>query len=99
MSIRRAQMVILIGVPRESAKRVQERLAGLLGDGGAGGSSEGTSESESVTWVAGECEIRSLVDPGRFAAVEETVRNETKGKGRVEVMSWKNAEEGDSELE
>lgn len=36
-----------------------------------------------------------LIDPGRYREIEDLVRNETKGRGSVEVLSLKDVEEGD----
>lgn len=40
-----------------------------------------------------------LIDPGSFREVEELVREETKGKAHIEVLSLKDVEEGDEILE
>lgn len=40
-----------------------------------------------------------LIDPGAFREVEELVREETKGKAHIEVLSLKDVEEGDEVLE
>ena len=40
-----------------------------------------------------------LIDPGCFREVEELVREDTKGKALIEVLSLKDVEEGDEVLE
>lgn len=39
-----------------------------------------------------------LIDPGCYREIDEVVRNDTKGKGSVEVLSLKDVEEGDEML-
>ena len=39
-----------------------------------------------------------LVDPGRLRDVEDLLRTDTKGKGRLEVITLKDIEEGDETL-
>ena len=39
-----------------------------------------------------------LIDPGHYREVEEIVRQGTKGRGTVEVLSLKDVEEGDQML-
>lgn len=38
------------------------------------------------------------IDPGHYRQLEESVREGTKGKGAVEVLSLKDVEEGDELL-
>lgn len=40
-----------------------------------------------------------LVDPGCFREIDELIRCETKGRGTLEVLSLKDVEEGDEQLE
>ena len=39
-----------------------------------------------------------LIDPGHYRQIEEVVREGTKGRGTVEVLSLKDIEEGDEML-
>ncbi len=39
-----------------------------------------------------------LIDPGHYRAVEEEVREGTKGRGTVEVLNLRDIEEGDELL-
>ena len=39
-----------------------------------------------------------LVDPGRLRDLEDILRSDTKGKGRLEVLTLKDIEEGDETL-
>ena len=40
-----------------------------------------------------------LVDPGQYRNIDETLRNETRGKGTLEVLSLRDIEEGDEKIE
>ena len=39
-----------------------------------------------------------LIDPGSIRGIDDLVREETKGRGSVEVLSLKDAEEGEETL-
>ncbi|XP_033123238.1 ribosome maturation protein SBDS-like [Anneissia japonica] len=84
--IARAQMRLRISIPSREAKKIKERLTPMIS----------TVESEEFEE---ELELVCLVDPGCYKDIEELVRSGTKGKGRVEVLSLKDVEEGDERIE
>ncbi len=84
--IARAQMRIRLSFPVESAKAVRNRLKRALGGGDL--RPESMSEEQMVM----------LVDPGQYRTLDEVVREETKGKGSVEIVDLKEAVEEEEKL-
>ena len=81
--IERAQMRIRIVLPFADAKKFQAGLKKL--------GSEVTTESEDKT----ECDISLvlLIDPGQYRPLDEMVRNQTQGKGLLELVDLKEVAE------
>eukprot|EP01117_Protostelium_nocturnum_P001529 TRINITY_DN1183_c0_g1_i1.p1 TRINITY_DN1183_c0_g1~~TRINITY_DN1183_c0_g1_i1.p1 ORF type:complete len:223 (+),score=87.91 TRINITY_DN1183_c0_g1_i1:43-711(+) len=85
--ITRAQMKIAIYIPAKEAKRIQEKLKKMVAKVDA-------EENEEDQYIM-DCHI----DPGSFRTITEYVKNETKSKGNVEVLTLSVQEEGESKME
>jgi ribosome maturation protein SDO1 len=85
MNIRRAQMRLRLCIPTASAKAVKEKL----------GAHVQTWEDED--WD-GPYEATVLIAPGSYRAVDEILRQETRGQGNFDVVSLAVVEEGDEQL-
>ncbi|XP_041456608.1 ribosome maturation protein SBDS-like [Lytechinus variegatus] len=86
MAIDRAQMRLRIVLPGKEAKKVKSKLIQLIA----------TVEEEHFS---DGLEMVCLADPGCYREMEELVKESTRGKGMVEVVSLKEVEEGDERLE
>lgn len=86
MAIDRAQMRLRIVLPGKEAKKVKSKLIQLIA----------TVEEENFS---DGLEMVCLADPGCYREMEELVKESTRGKGMVEVLSLKEVEEGDERLE
>lgn len=85
IEIARAQMKLRIFIPAREAKKVKEKVKKLA-----------TKVEEEH--FDGDLEMVVLVDPGRLRDLEDILRSDTKGKGRLEVITLKDIEEGDEIL-
>jgi ribosome maturation protein SDO1 len=85
MNIRRAQMRLRLTVPAAVAKATKEKLK------------DHVQVWEDEDWDA-EYEATVLVDPGSFRAVDETLRNESRGQGSFKVISLAVVEDGEEQL-
>jgi len=81
--IDRAQMRLRIEAPSKEGKAIKERITKLA------------SRVEEEEFCSDSFEIVFLVDPGRYRELDEIVRSECKGRGRLEVLDLKEAVEGD----
>jgi len=86
LKIDRAQMRLRIEVPAKDGKRVKERIEKLA------------SKVEEEDFSSETLEMVFLVDPGTYRELDQLVRSETKGRGRLEVLDLKEVAEGDEEL-
>ncbi|CAG0914856.1 unnamed protein product [Notodromas monacha] len=86
MPIERAQMSIKITVPVKDLKKLKDHFSKIW-------SSLESEQLESDVNV-----FICLVDPGNFKNLEESVREETKGRGSIEVLSLKEVTEGEEQL-
>ncbi|XP_031558266.1 ribosome maturation protein SBDS-like [Actinia tenebrosa] len=86
MQIERAQMRLRLVLPAKDAKKVQEKLKSLL------------SSIESEEWDT-DLEMVCLVDPGCYREIDEILRVETRGRGAVEMLSLKDVEAEDKQIE
>ncbi|XP_072099483.1 ribosome maturation protein SBDS [Mobula birostris] len=86
MQIERAHMRLRLRIPIKDGKRLKEKLKPLIK----------VMESEEF---AEDLDVVCLIDPGCFREIDELIRQETKGKASLEVLSLKEVEEGDEKLE
>jgi len=86
LKIDRAQMRLRIEGPSKDGKTIKERISKL------------SSKIEEEEFASHSFEIVFLADPGTYRELDELVRTECKGKGRLEVMDLKEAVEGDTFL-
>ncbi|KAK6057597.1 rRNA metabolism protein, SBDS family [Cooperia oncophora] len=84
--LERAKMRIRIAMPSHEAKITHSRLKALF------------SDLELEDWAEGGLEMVGLIEPGSFRATDELVRNESKGHGRLEILSLKEVREGEVEI-
>ncbi|CAI5445990.1 unnamed protein product [Caenorhabditis angaria] len=86
LKIERAKMRIRISIPTKEAKQVHSKLKTSF------------SEVEVDDWAEGGLELIGLIEPGAFRTLDEIVRNESKGNGRLEILSLKNVVEGEIQI-
>ncbi|RKP07286.1 SBDS protein C-terminal domain-containing protein [Thamnocephalis sphaerospora] len=84
--IARAQMRLRVTMPAKEAKKAKEKLHALVG----------TVEEED--W-ADEYELVCLVDPGQYRGITDLVQMETRGRGRVDLLSLNEMMENDEKFE
>ncbi|RCN31695.1 rRNA metabolism protein, SBDS family [Ancylostoma caninum] len=84
--IERAKMRIRVSMPSHEAKLTHNRLKALF------------AEVEMEDWAEGGLEMVGLIEPGQFRATDELVRNESKGHGRLEILSLKDVRDGEVEI-
>lgn len=87
LPIERAQMRIKITVPIEASKKVVQGLKKMAGDG---------FKTEKEEKIDGDVTVVCLIDPGHYRAIDELVRQQTHGKGTMDVvdlMEVKDSEE------
>jgi len=79
MPIQRAQMRVRVRTPAEDAKKVKERVKRFIA----------VDEGESFEMVDQfkEYNLLCLIDPGQFRPLDEEVRQVSKGKGTIEVIT------------
>ena len=81
--IARAQMRVQLVLPAAAAKRMKEKLMANV------------SKVETEDWGSSEYTLEALIDPGQFRAISSLLQEETKGKGRLDVLSLKETADGD----
>ncbi|CAP33508.1 Protein CBG15250 [Caenorhabditis briggsae] len=86
IKIERAKMKIRVAIPTKEAKAVHSKLKALF------------NEVEQDDWQDGSLEMVGLIEPGSFRALDDLVRNETKGHGRLEILSLKDVVEGELQI-
>ncbi|KAK6739638.1 hypothetical protein RB195_008249 [Necator americanus] len=84
--IERAKMRIRVSMPSHEAKITHNRLKALF------------TEVEMEDWAEGGLEIVGLIEPGQFRTTDELVRNESRGHGRLEILSLKDVRDGELEI-
>jgi len=87
MPIEKAQMRIRILLPKDCAKKTREKLLPSI------------SNIESEEWDRGQLELEALIDPGFYRIIDETVTNESKGKGIMELLTLKEITEGEETVQ
>jgi len=81
----RADMRLQIMLPGKDSKRLKEKLVPMI------------RKIENQEFC-GDLEMVCLIDPGCYRKIEEFVAKETKGKGKIEVLSLKEVEGGNESL-
>jgi ribosome maturation protein SDO1 len=84
--IERAQMRIKLTFPLTANKGVRNKLKKLLGP-------EVANKPEKEEREEAEVSLWWLVDPGQYRPLDELIRDETQGKGSVEIIDLKVLEE------
>jgi len=87
MKIERAKMRIRITVPAHSAKKVKEKIEHLV------------QNIENESWTSGDLDLVGLIEPGVYRELEELVRKDSKGQGKLELLNLKDVKEGEELLE
>ena len=72
--------------PSKEGKAIKERITKLA------------SKVEEEEFTSDSFEVVFLTDPGNYRQLDEIVRSECKGRGRLEVLVLKEAVEGDETL-
>eukprot|EP01132_Coremiostelium_polycephalum_P003799 gene3799-4728_t len=83
--IQRAQMRLNISIPTKDSKNIKDKLVALVSK---------VEEEDNE----GALSMVVLVDPGSFRKIDELVKQETKGKGFIEIMNLAVAKEGESKI-
>ncbi|KAI9139926.1 SBDS protein C-terminal domain-containing protein [Paraphysoderma sedebokerense] len=86
LKIERARMRVRLVLPNKDGKRLKEKLMELV------------TEVEDEDWDE-DYELTCLIDPGHFRTITDLLQNETKGRGRVELLNLSDAIEGEETLE
>lgn len=87
MSIDRAKMRVRIFLPSKVAKQMKDKLDQLV------------KQVEADNWIEGDLELIGLIEPGVYRTLEEFVRKDSKGQGKLELLSLKDVKEGEELLE
>lgn len=87
INIQRAQMRLKISTSAKDARKLKDKVKKLA------------SKVETEDFSANDFEMVLLVDPGVFRELDELVRQETRGKGELEVLSLKDVKEDEERLE
>lgn len=83
IKIDRAQMRLRIEAPSKEGKSIKEKISKLA------------SKVEEEEFSSDSYEVIFLTDPGNYRELDEIVRSDCRGKGRLEVLDLKEAVEGD----
>lgn len=84
MPLERSRMKLKVTYPgREGAKKLKDALTKL------------STSVESEAWEDTTLNMIVLIDPGNFRNIDELVRNDSKGKGLVELLELKEVIEGE----
>ncbi|CAD6188183.1 unnamed protein product [Caenorhabditis auriculariae] len=86
MKIERAKMRIRVAMGNKEAKGAHVKLKQLF------------SEVEVDDWAESGLELIGLIEPGNFRLLDDLVRNESKGAGRLEILSLKDIVEGEVQI-
>jgi len=87
MKIERAKMRVRITVPAHSAKKCKEKVEHLV------------QHIENESWTSGDLDLVGLIEPGVYRELEELVRKESKGQGKLELLNLKDVKDGEEMLE
>lgn len=86
IKIQRAYMRLKLTIPGKDGRKLQPKIKKI-------------AKKVEQDDIDEELEMVVLIDPGSFREIEELVREATKGKAQIEVLSLKDVEEGDELLE
>lgn len=86
IDIARAQMKLKITIPAKDAKKLKDKVRKLASK----------IEEEQFT---PDLETVLLIDPGHFREIDDLVRAQTHGQGRLEVLSLKDVKESEEMIE
>ncbi|XP_066587875.1 ribosome maturation protein SBDS [Prorops nasuta] len=87
MPLERAQMRLRIFISGKEVKKLREKLVKL------------TSKIETEEWESGSLNLICLIDPGHYREIDELIRSETKGNGKLDMLNLKEITEGEEVLE
>lgn len=83
INIARARMRVRVTCSSKDAKRLKEKLHALL------------SEAEEEDYTQDEYELVAFIDPGAFRQIGDLLRNETRGRGQVELLDMHETQAGE----
>ncbi|XP_060564744.1 ribosome maturation protein SBDS-like [Ruditapes philippinarum] len=86
IKIQRAYMRLKLTIPGKEGRKLQPKIKKI-------------AKKVEKDEFDDELEMVVLIDPGSFREIEELVRELTKGKAQIEVLSLKDVEEGDEFFE
>ncbi|CEH14949.1 shwachman-bodian-diamond syndrome protein [Ceraceosorus bombacis] len=86
LPIERAKMRVRITMSNKEGKKLKEKLLPLV------------EKVEEDDWTE-DWELIASIDPGALRQINELLENETKGRGRVETLSFSSIADGDEALE
>ncbi|KAI8048829.1 SBDS protein C-terminal domain-containing protein [Syncephalis plumigaleata] len=84
--IARAQMRIRITMPAKEAKKSKEKLTPLIGS------------IEDEDW-SDDYELVCLIDPGQYRTITDLIQAESRGRGRIDLLSLSEMAEGDEKFD
>ncbi|KAJ3997902.1 Shwachman-Bodian-diamond syndrome protein, partial [Lentinula boryana] len=76
LPIQRARMRVRVTMPIADGKRLRDEIL------------EGSEKVEEDEMGQNEWEVIMLIDPGQFRVINELLQKESKGKGRIETMTF-----------
>lgn len=86
IQIQRAYMRLKVTIPAKEGRKLQKKVSKI-------------AKKVEQEDFEDDLEMVILIDPGAFREVEDLLREETKGKAVLELLSLKDVEEGDEVLE
>ncbi|XP_050410050.1 ribosome maturation protein SBDS [Patella vulgata] len=86
IKIQRAQMRLRATIPAKEGKKLREKIKKIA------------TQIEEDTFEE-DLEMVVLIDPGVYREIDDLVKHDTKGKGKIEILNLKEIEEGDEKLE
>ncbi len=87
LPIARAQMRIEMIMNSKDGKRLKDAIMPSIG------------HVEDEDWGSTEYRLTALIDPGQFRVLNDLLQQETKGRGRIDVLSLSETVEGDATIE
>lgn len=109
LKIERAEMKVRIQIPVKEAKKLKEKVYKLIKTKYGEEFDTDFLEIVSLNHLKNEKILvihkffyvlkLALIDPGQYREMEELLNTETKGKARLEIVSFKETAEGDETLE
>uniref|UniRef100_U5EWR6 Ribosome maturation protein SBDS n=1 Tax=Corethrella appendiculata TaxID=1370023 RepID=U5EWR6_9DIPT len=93
--LERAKMRIKISLQGKDAKKLKEKIMKLC----PASSSTDVDGTETEEWQGDKLTLITCIDPGHYREIDEIIRTETKGTGRLEVLNLKESKDGEEILE